>query len=301
VSPSFTVVIPTYNRASDLARTLASLRGLETGVELDVVVVDDGSTDDTATVVEEHTDLALTYLRQPNRGPSAARNAGLHAATGDMVTFLDTADVVDPDWLATFADLADAYGDGRVRTTVEQKLVILGVPAERVDALVAELEARDLAVTPSAFRRGTIACTGIQFCKLAIVETKARSQWLYDELERRLPEFDTPVTINLNGCPNSCARFQTADIGLKGSVVDGQEGFQVHLGGALGADSGFGRKVRGLKVTAEQLPDFVEQLLVAYRDDREDGESFATWVRHADESQLRWPDLSRPRADEGAA
>ena len=99
-----------------------------------------------------------------------------------------------------------------------------------------------------------MACTGIEFCKLAIVETKARAADLIAELERRLPGFDTPVTINVNGCPNSCARIQTADIGLKGSLVTGPdgtqvEGFQVHLGGSLnggdGSGSGFGRKLRG--------------------------------------------------------
>ena len=84
-----------------------------------------------------------------------------------------------------------------------------------------ELDAAGLPARPSAFRRHTMACTGIEFCKLAIVETKARAADLIAELERRLPDFDTPVTINVNGCPNSCARIQTADIGLKGSLVTG--------------------------------------------------------------------------------
>ena len=137
------------------------------------------------------------------------------------------------------------------------------------------------------FRRGTLACTGLEFCKLAIVETKARSVDIYSELEKRLPEFDEPLTINVNGCPNSCARFQTGDIGLKGSIVDGVEGFQVHLGGSLGEDAGFGRKSRGLKVTADGAVDYVERLLRSYLDDRADGERFASWARRADESLLR--------------
>ncbi len=122
------------------------------------------------------------------------------------------------------------------------------MPEDRVAELTDELAARDLQVEPSAFRRGTMACTGIEFCKLAIVETKQRAVDLYTELDRRLPGFDTPISINVNGCPNSCARFQIADIGLKGSIVDGGEGFQVHLGGSLGTDPAFGRKLRGLKV-----------------------------------------------------
>jgi sulfite reductase (ferredoxin) len=189
--------------------------------------------------------------------------------------------------LAEIADLARRFGSGDVALTAEQKAVIRDVPDEHVDALVRELEARDLQVRPSVFRRGTMACTGIEFCKLAIVETKQRSMDLFTELERRLPDFDTPVTINLNGCPNSCARFQTADIGLKGSIVDGGEGFQVHLGGSLGADPTLGRKLRGLKVSAAELPDYVERVLRHYVADRADGETFAAWVRRADETLIQ--------------
>jgi sulfite reductase (ferredoxin) len=184
------------------------------------------------------------------------------------------------------ADLAEAYGSGRVRTTAEQKLLILDVPENRVAELTAELAAIDLQASPSVFRRGTMACTGIEFCKLAIVETKQRARDLYAELDLRMPTFDTPITININGCPNSCARFQLADIGLKGSIVDGAEGFQVHLGGSLGAEPSFGRKLRGLKVSADALPDYVERLLRNYQAGRADGEAFASWVRRADEGLL---------------
>jgi sulfite reductase (ferredoxin) len=199
------------------------------------------------------------------------------------------------DALRTIADLAAEYGSGQVSTTTEQKMVILDVPGERVDGLVDALEAADLRVKPSVFRRHTMACTGIEFCKLAIVETKVRAMDLIGELEHRLPDFDVPVTINVNGCPNSCARIQTADIGLKGSlVVDSQgrqvEGFQIHLGGALaGGDasgSGFGRKVRGLKATATELPDYVERVLRRFSGSREPGETFSAWVARAADEEL---------------
>ncbi|MGD0554989.1 MAG: nitrite/sulfite reductase [Streptosporangiaceae bacterium] len=202
---------------------------------------------------------------------------------------------VSGDSLHVIADLAAEYGSGRVRTTTEQKMVILDVPADRVDDLAAALEAADLSCKPSVFRRHTMACTGIEFCKLAIVETKARAIDLISELERRLPDFDTPVTINVNGCPNSCARIQTADIGLKGSlVVDsaGQqvEGFQIHLGGTLsggdGTGSGFGRKVRGLKTTAEDLTDYVERVLRRFQANREPGEAFSAWTVRASDEEL---------------
>ncbi|MBQ1099496.1 sulfite reductase SirA [Streptomyces sp. NPDC097107] len=198
---------------------------------------------------------------------------------------------VDGTILTKVADLAEAHGSGRVRTTVEQKMIVLDVEEGQVDSLVESLEALDLTARPSTFRRGTMACTGIEFCKLAIVETKARGASLIDELERRLPEFDEPLTINLNGCPNACARIQTADIGLKGQLVlddrgEQVEGYQVHLGGALGLEPGFGRKVRGLKVTAEELPDYVERVLTRYQAEREDGERFATWAARASEEAL---------------
>ncbi|MGW5421739.1 nitrite/sulfite reductase [Streptomyces sp. NPDC003943] len=198
---------------------------------------------------------------------------------------------VDGATLTKIAEIAEAHGSGRVRTTAEQKMLVLDVEEAQVESIVAALEALDLRVTPSPFRRGTMACTGIEFCKLAIVETKGRGSSLIDELERRLPEFDEPITININGCPNACARIQVADIGLKGQLVlddEGNrvEGYQVHLGGALGLEAGFGRKVRGLKVTSAELPDYVERLLKRFQAERADGERFATWAARASEEAL---------------
>ncbi|MGW2817494.1 nitrite/sulfite reductase [Streptomyces sp. NPDC001415] len=198
---------------------------------------------------------------------------------------------VDGTTLSKIAELAETHGSGRLRTTAEQKLIVLDVAEDRVDSLVSGLEALGLKVNASPFRRGTMACTGIEFCKLAIVETKARGASLIDELERRIPEFDEPITININGCPNSCARIQVADIGLKGQLVlDGEgnqvEGFQVHLGGALGLEAGFGRKVRGLKVTSAELPDYVERVLKRFQAERTEGERFAAWTARASEEAL---------------
>ncbi|AKL68436.1 MULTISPECIES: nitrite/sulfite reductase [Streptomyces] len=198
---------------------------------------------------------------------------------------------VDGATLTKIADVAARHGSGRLRTTAEQKMIVLDIEADRVESVVAALEALDLRVKPSPFRRGTMACTGIEFCKLAIVETKARGASLIDELERRLPEFAEPLTININGCPNACARIQVADIGLKGQLVlddDGNqvEGYQVHLGGALGLEAGFGRKVRGLKVTSAGLPDYVERVVTRFQEQREDGERFAAWVTRAKDEDL---------------
>ncbi|MEV0774203.1 nitrite/sulfite reductase [Streptomyces sp. NPDC050428] len=233
-------------------------------------------------------------------GPAPARpvdqwrdHVGVHRQKDGRfyVGFAPRVGRVDGPTLKKIADLAEEHGSGRVRTTVEQKLIVLDVAEDRVDSLVAGLESLDLRVKPSPFRRGTMACTGIEFCKLAIVETKARGASLIDELEHRIPDFDQPITINVNGCPNACARIQVADIGLKGQLVldgDGNqvEGYQVHLGGALGLEPAFGRKVRGLKVTAAELPDYVERVLSRFQKEREADERFATWAARASEEAL---------------
>ena len=244
----------------------------------------------------------LGYALPDGPAPAAPRHGtrdhvGVHQQRDGnyYVGFAPTVGRLSADALDVIAGLADRYGSGRVRTTTEQKMVILDVPPDRTDDLVKELDQAGLPARPSAFRRHTMACTGIEFCKLAIVETKARAADLIAELERRLPGFETPVTINVNGCPNSCARIQTADIGLKGSLVTGPdgtqvEGFQVHLGGSLnggdGSGSGFGRKLRGLKTTAEELPDYVERVLRRFEAAREPGESFAAWTVRATEEEL---------------
>ncbi len=169
---------------------------------------------------------------------------------------------------------------------------MLGLDADRVDDFVAAVDAIGLTATPSNWRRNTMACTGIEFCKLAIVDTKDRARDLVDELEKRFPDLDTPITVNVNGCPNACARTQVADFGLKGQLVlDAEgtqvEGFQVHLGGALGLNANFGRKLRAHKVTSAGLDDYVSDVVTAYLSDRNEGESFALWVARADEVHLR--------------
>ena len=205
---------------------------------------------------------------------------------------------VDGQTLLALADLVERYGARGVRLTAYQKLVVLGVDATDTEALAADLERIGLSVRPSTWRRSTMACTGIELCKLAIVETKERARRLVDELERRFPDLDTPITVNVNGCPNACARTQVADIGLKGQLVlDEQgnqvEGFQVHLGGGLGLEPTFGRKLRAHKVTSAGLDDYVAAVVTSYLADREDGEGFAAWVARADEALLRGEELVR--------
>ncbi|WP_182346866.1 nitrite/sulfite reductase [Tomitella gaofuii] len=198
--------------------------------------------------------------------------------------------------LAELADAVERAGGTEVRTTPYQKLVALDIADDKVDQLVADMERIGLPTDPTPWRRSIMTCTGLEYCKLAFVETRRRAISLLPELEERMADLnsqlDVPVTVHLNGCPNSCARIQTADIGFKGQLIeqpDGTkaEGFQVHLGGSLGEDLGFGRKVRQHKVLSSELGDYIERVVRNFIAQRAEGERFAQWVARADEEDLR--------------
>lgn len=232
---------------------------------------------------------------QPSRpidhvGVQRLRN-GLNA-----VGFSPIAGRVSGSVLTAVADAVERAGSDRIRFTPYQKIIVLDIADDKVEQLIAELEPLGLQARPSAWRRNLLACSGIEFCKLSFVETRKRSQVLAPELEQRLAdinaELDVPITININGCPNSCGRSQIADIGFKGQLVDDGagnqvEGFQVHLGGSLGLDSAFGRKLRQHKVTSDELGDYIERVVRNFVKHREGGERFAQWAVRAEEADLR--------------
>lgn len=199
--------------------------------------------------------------------------------------------------LIDLADLLESVGSYRLRTTVYQKLVLLDIAGDKVPEVIRRADELGLQALPSVFRQNTIACTGIEYCKLAIVDTKKTAARVIAELEERLADIEDELprqlSLHINGCPNSCARIQTADIGLKGQIitVDGEQmpGYQVHLGGKLasytnGGEGGLGRTVRGLKVPASGLADYVEHLARTYLAERTHAEqSFAEWALAAEE------------------
>ncbi|WP_448721417.1 nitrite/sulfite reductase [Microbacterium natoriense] len=253
--------------------------------------------------------LETEYLDSPlPDGPAAPKptsigdHVGIHAQK-DGRFFVGAAPLVgrvSGSTLTALANLAEAHGSQRIRTTPHQKLLVLDIEESRIESLVKGLDEIGLSARPSLFRRGTIACTGIEFCKLAIVETKVNAAKAIEQLEERLgalePEIGRPITLHVNGCPNSCARIQTADIGLKGQLVliDGEQvpGYQVHLGGGLAnvdrEEAGLGRTVRGLKVPADGIADYAERVIRRYLADRESSdETFAVWAHRADEEALQ--------------
>ncbi|WP_442862583.1 nitrite/sulfite reductase [Brevibacterium sp. UCMA 11754] len=199
--------------------------------------------------------------------------------------------------LNQIADLAEKFGSTRLRTTPHQKVLLLDIDEADIDEVVAGLDALGLSSRKDLFRRSTMACTGIEYCKLAIVETKQTAADAVTALEERLAGIDLPhpISLHLNGCPNSCARIQTADIGLKGQIVTTDEGeqvpgFQVHVGGGLASkdrdEAGLGRTVRGLKVTVDNLSDYVEKLVRRFLDGRDETETFSEWAHRVEDEEL---------------
>lgn len=197
--------------------------------------------------------------------------------------------------LDAIADIAEAAGSDRIRLTPLQKILVLDVPQAKVNDVVNGLRALELESSPGEFHRNVIACTGIEYCKLAIVETKVTAREVVTTLDRIFPTLDSPITVHVNGCPNSCARIQVADIGFKGQMVLDDEtgeqvpGFQVLLGGRLGRgdDNDFGRKIRGHKVKADGMPEYVERVTTNYLATRNEGETFADWAFRAEEELIR--------------
>ncbi|PNY82587.1 nitrite/sulfite reductase [Deinococcus koreensis] len=242
--------------------------------------------------VEKFRDLVETeYLgRRLPDGPAApvARFGGNDVlgvnpqANGlNYVVVATTVGRIDPRKARALADLADRYGGGVLKTTAFQNMLIPHVKSGDVAALSAELEALGLA--PKTTLRGTtIACTGTQFCRLALTETKARTANLVDHLEPQFSDLDVPFTINLTGCSNACTRYQVADLGFMGANKTDPDGtvhevYNVHLAGSIGQAQRTGTKLKGA-VPAERLNDYSEAVLSDFRDHKQPGESFVEYA-----------------------
>ncbi|HEY0903787.1 MAG TPA: nitrite/sulfite reductase, partial [Marmoricola sp.] len=269
-------------------------RRLRSRARLKFLVADWGIEKFRQVLEDEYLGRTLPDAVSPTLGTVNGDHIGVHAQKDGKfyIGAAPTVGRIDGSTLTGLGDLVEQYDAAGVRLTAYQKLVVIGVDEADVEAVVATLSGLGLEARPSNWRRSTMACTGIEFCKLAIVDTKQRAADLVSELERRFPDLDTPITVNVNGCPNACARTQVADIGLKGQLVlddDGNqvEGFQVHLGGGIGLVNALGKKLRAHKVTSAGLDDYITVVVENYLVDREPGESFAAWTARADDVLLR--------------
>jgi len=194
------------------------------------------------------------------------------------------------DQLIQLAYLADEFGDGHLRATIMQNIIVANVPNARTREVVERLNQIGLQVEVSPFWRGAIACTGTEFCKLAIAETKAFSKWLVSEMEDRLPAFDQQIRLHVTGCTNSCGQSWIADIGLEGKKIkkDGAmvDAFYFCVGGAIGKYAGIARQI-GFRAAAEDCPAAIERLLRAYLAARAPGEDLRAYFARTDDETLR--------------
>jgi sulfite reductase (ferredoxin) len=194
------------------------------------------------------------------------------------------------DQLEKLADLAEQYGNGQLRATIMQNILIVNVPNASTAALVVELNSLGLQVDVSSFWRGAIACTGTEFCKLAIAETKSFAKWLVSEMEERLPGFDQQIKLHVTGCTNSCGQHWIADIGLEGKKIkkDGVmvDAFYFCVGGAVGKYARTARPL-GYRAAAEDVPSAIERLLRGYLADRQPEEDLRAYFARKDDDSLR--------------
>ena len=220
-------------------------------------------------------------------------HVGIHPQKQDGFAYVGIAVLrgrVQAAQLRALAALALRYGSGDLRTTGMQNLLVLNVPRPRAEELGREVEGLGLRLEGSPFWRGTIACTGSEFCKIALTETKGFARHLVDDLEARLPGFEQHLKIHVTGCPNSCGQHWIADIGLEGkkTKVDGQmvDAYYFCVGGAVGAHQATARPV-GYRTAATEVPAAIERLLRVYLAERRAGDNFRQFCAARSDEEIR--------------
>lgn len=261
--------------------------------------------------VEARLGWKLRRADQPEAAEVTARDRthlGIHRQRGDSFHYLGVALVggrTSSEQLRILAELAEKHGRGRLRTTNTQNIILLDIDSENLETIKHDLKSAGIDYEPSWVRRGLIACTGIEFCKLAIAETKNRARELDQYLADQLDLEDRP-RISVTGCPNACGQHHICDVGLEGSLttIDGvkKETFQVFLGGGVGAHETFGRRV-GARIPSDELAESLARLFQVYKDQQIGAETFQEFChRHTNEELTAYllASTSRPPAERTA-
>jgi len=217
-------------------------------------------------------------------------HAGIHRQKQEGYSYVGASVLrgrITAEQLVVAANLAEAFGSGELRTTISQNLLIANVPTRNAEAVARELTDAGLPIKGSPFARGTVACTGSQFCKLGITETKSFAKWLVGELDTRLPGFDEQLKINITGCPNSCGQHWIADLGIEGKKlnVGGKlvDAYYFCVGGGVGLHASLARPI-GYRCAAAEVPDAIERLLRTWGEERTGDEPLRAFLgRHSDD------------------
>lgn len=180
------------------------------------------------------------------------------------------------DELLELARISEKYGDGTLRTSNSQNILIANIPDEKVEQLLGEKVLERITPYPKSFTAYAVSCTGNEYCNLAIVETKARLKDLAQFLDEQV-QLDVPLRLNMVGCPNSCGHRQIADIGFQGALIKTPEGtkdaFDVFIGGTLGPGATFNKKLQG-RVLGDDLKKVIGQVVNFFKENKEEGETF---------------------------
>jgi sulfite reductase (ferredoxin) len=287
--------VPVVRGVAELFRESEVLRQNRERARLKFLFLQHGWTADTfLTALQDRLGFALDAA-EPEELPSDIHrdHVGIHAQKQQGLSYVGANVLrgrITPEQLRVAANLSDRYADGHLRNTIMQNLLIVNVPNEQATRVAGELTAVGLPVRASAFARGAVACTGSEFCKLALTETKGFARWLTEELDQRLPGFQEQLKLHITGCPNSCGQHWIADIGIEGKKlkVDGRmvDAYYFCVGGSVGEFASIARPV-GYRCAATEVPEAIERLLREFNEQRAPGENLRRFfARHTNE-QIR--------------
>jgi sulfite reductase (ferredoxin) len=197
---------------------------------------------------------------------------------------------ITPAQLRLSADLSERHADGLLRATAMQNLLIVNIPEAHVKTVVAALVENGLPVQSSVFVRGTVACTGSEFCKLALTETKGFARWLTEQLDERFPAFEEQVKLHITGCPNSCGQHWIADIGIEGKKIKADgilvDAYYFCVGGGVGQLAAIARPV-GYRCRADEVPDAITRLLNNFQSNRDTKENLQKFLQRHNNDEIR--------------
>jgi sulfite reductase (ferredoxin) len=287
--------VPVARAVTEIFRDQQGLRQSRDSARLKYLFMKEGWTAESfLTELQSRLDFAL-LPGVPEQVPddSLRDHVGVHPQRQQGLSYVGASVLngrLSGEQLHAAADLADRFGSGALRATVSQNLLFIDIPNEKTAELARELGQIGLHVEGSPFWRGAIACTGTEFCKLAITETKGFTRWLVDELEERLPQFDQDLKLHVTGCPNSCGQHWIADIGLEGKKIKHEgklaDAYYFCLGGSVGRYAAIAEPA-GYRCLATQVPEAIERLLREYLASRQPSENLRAWFSRHTNNELR--------------